>query len=115
MSIYLSLKSVPELAPLTRQQRRQVHEQCLQRYFFRAPATARSISAFLAALFTAIVFLIFGVCIPGLFGVPHSHWFFPIFGMIGFIFGRFVLSRIAIPVLRPFYREFIKRDHEPAA
>jgi len=115
MSIYWSLKNVPELAPLTRKQRRQVHEQCLQRYFFRAPATARSISAFLAALFTAIVFLIFGVSIPELFGVPHNRWFLPIFGMIGFVFGRFILSRIAIPVLRPFYHEFIKRDREPAA
>jgi len=28
--------------------------------------------------------------------------------MIGFAIGRFVLSRIAIPALRPFYREFIK-------
>jgi hypothetical protein len=115
MSIYLSLKSVPELAPLTRKQRRQVHEECLQRYFFRAPATAHSISAFLAALFTAVVIFIFGVSIPWLFGVPHNRWFLPIFGVIGFVFGRFVLSTIAIPVLRPFYREFIKRDRDPAA
>jgi hypothetical protein len=32
----------------------------------------------------------------------------PVGAMIGFAIGRFVLSRIAIPALRPFYREFIK-------
>ena len=36
MSIYWSLKSVPELASLTRKQRRRVHEKCLRRHFFHA-------------------------------------------------------------------------------
>jgi hypothetical protein len=116
MSIYWSLKGVPELASLTRKQRRRVHEQCLQRHFFRAPATTRSISAFLAALFTAIIFMILGTHVPSWFGVSNSVWYFPVSAMVGFGFGRFVLSRIAIPTLRPFYREFIERDiHEPAA
>ena len=115
MSIYWSLKSVPELAPLTRKQRRQVHEQCLQRHFFRAPATARSISAFLAALFTAVIFTFLGAGLSGWFGLPKSFWYIPVSAMIGFGFGRYILSRIAIPALRPFYREFIRTDCEPAA
>jgi hypothetical protein len=116
MSIYLSLKHVPELAPLTRKQRRQVHEQCLQRYFFRARATSRSISAFLAAIFIASIFAFVGTSIPSWFGISHSVWFFPISAVVGVVIGRFVLSRIAIPTLRPFYRKFIERDiREPAA
>lgn len=115
MSIYLSLKSVPELAPLTRKQRCRVHEQCLHRHFFRAPTTTRSISAFVAALFTVIVFMIFGAHIPSWFGVPRSVWYFPISALVGFGLGRFVLSRIAIPTLRPFYREFIERDIRESA
>ena len=115
MNIYLSLKSVPELAPLTRKQRSRIHEQCLQRHFFRAPATARSISAFLAALFTAAIFPILGDSVSRWFGVSDSFWFILVSAMLGFGFGRLVLSRIAIPALRPFYREFIETDREPAA
>ncbi len=115
MSIYWSLKSVPELAPLTRKQRRRVHEQCLQRHFFRAPATTRSVLAFVAALVTVIVFVIFGAHIPSWFGVPRNVWYFPVSAMVGFGIGRFVLSRIAIPTLRPFYRNFIERDFRDPA
>ena len=116
MSIYWSLKSVPELAPLTGKQRRRVHERCLQQHFFRAPATARSVSAFLAALFTAIIFVLLGIGIPLWFGLPKSFWHIPVSAMVGFGLGRFILSRIAIPVLRSFYREFMERDiREPAA
>jgi hypothetical protein len=108
MSIFFSLKSVPELALLTRKQRCQVHELCLQRYFFRARATSRSITALLVAIFTASIFAFLGASIPSWFGVSRSFWFMPVGAMIGFAIGRFVLSRIAIPALRPFYREFIK-------
>lgn len=108
MSIYWSLKNVPELAPLTRKQRCQVHEQCLQRYFFRARATSRSITAFLVAIFIASFFAFLGASIPSWFGISHGFWYIPVGAMIGFAIGRFVLSRIAIPALRPFYHEFIK-------
>jgi hypothetical protein len=107
MSIYWFLKSVPELAPLTRKQRRQVHEQCLRRYFFRARATSRSVAAYLTAIFIACFFGFLGATIPSWFGISHGFWFVLVGTMIGFEIGRFVLSRIAIPALRPFYREFI--------
>src|SRR6266566_3095121 len=80
MDTYWSLKSVPELAPLTRQQRRRVHEQCLQRHFFRARGTRRSVLAFVSALFIATVFLFLGASIPSSLGIPHSFWFFSDFG-----------------------------------
>jgi hypothetical protein len=114
MSIYWSLKEVPELAPLSRKQRQQVHEECLWRYFFRAPATARSILAFSAALFTAAILTLVGTSVPEWFGLPRSFWYVPVSATIGFELGRYVLTRIAIPVLRPFYREFIKTDFKPA-
>ena len=107
MSIYWSLKSVPELARLTHKQRRQVHGQCLRRYFFRARATSRSIAAFFAAIFIASLFGFLGASVPSWFGISHGFWCIPVGAIIGFAIGRFVLSRIAIPILRPFYREFI--------
>ena len=108
MNIYWSLKSVPELAPLSRKQRRRVHEQCLRRYFFRARATARSVSAYVAALFIAILFVYLGASIPAGSGIVRGVWFIGS-ALVGFELGRFVLSRIAIPVLRPFYGEFTER------
>jgi NhaP-type Na+/H+ or K+/H+ antiporter len=111
MSIYWSLKSVPELAPLTRKQRRRVHERCLRRHFFAVRATARSISAYVAAIVIASVFIFLGASIPIPSGVARSICFI-ISALVGFELGRFILSRIAIPVLRPFYREFIERDCE---
>jgi hypothetical protein len=108
MSLYWSLKNVPELAPLPCKQRCQVHEECLQRYFFHAPATTRSASAFLSAILIASSFALLGASIPSWFGSSDSFRFMPGGAMMGFTIGRFVLSRIAIPALRPFYHEFIK-------
>jgi hypothetical protein len=42
--------------------------------------------------------------------MPHSLWVTFVLAFIGVLAGLFVFSRIAIPVLRPFYREFIGRD-----
>ena len=110
MSIYWSLKSVPELPgggaesmsivfSIISSVRRPLHE---------------ASRLFLAALFTAFIFLFLGVSMPW-FGLPKSFWYIPVSAMVGFGIGRFVLSRIAIPVLRPFYRELVERDiREPA-
>lgn len=107
MSIYWSLKSVPELASLTRNQRRRVHEQCLRRHFFGARATLRSVSAYVAAIVIAIIFILLGATIPKASDVVRGICFVAS-AIFGFELGRFVLSRIAIPVLRPFYHEFIE-------
>jgi len=110
MSIYWSLRNVPELASLTRKQRGQVHEQCLQRYFFRAPANIRSVLAFLSAIFITSGFASLASRLPSWFGMPHKFWAIPLGAIVGMTIGRYVLSRIAIPTLRPFYHEFIKGD-----
>jgi hypothetical protein len=110
MSIYWSLKNVPELAPLTRQQRRRVHEQCLRQHFLFSQAPSRFILA-------ALVFLlvIAGITTLGIFaamaflGELHL-WHIFASALIGALVGSFVVSRIAIPVIRPFYREIIERD-----
>jgi hypothetical protein len=107
MSIYWSLKSVPELAPLTRKQRRRVHEQCLRRHFFLARATARSVLAYGAALLITSILVFLGASISAGSGITRSVWLI-VSALVGFALGRFVLSRIAVPVLRPFYREFIE-------
>ena len=113
--IYWTLKSVPELAPLPRKQRRRVHEQCLRRHFWFARATARSITAYAACILIAAGVVFLGVSIPPLFGVAYSFWFVLLSAWIGFEIGRFVFSRIAIPVLRPFYHEFIQTNETPVA
>ena len=107
MSIYWSLKSVPELASLTRKQRRRVHEKCLRRHFFHARATTRSFLAYLAFLLIALVFVVCGASLPTSSGMAGGPWFCGS-AAVGFEVGRFVLSRIAIPVVRPFYRDFMQ-------
>ena len=110
MSIYWSLKSVPELEPLTRKQRRRVHEQCLRRHFWRAPATLRSVVAYSILFLTVCGIVILGTSIAGIVGWPDSIWAAGISGFFGVTVGDYVFSRIAIPILRPFYREFIETE-----
>lgn len=113
MSIYWSLKSVPELAPLTGKQRRRVHEHCIRRHFWFARATRRSVFAYLAFLFTVVVFMAGGDTILRALGVAHRFWITLVLAYIGFFAANFIFSRIAIPLLRPFYQEFIQRDETP--
>jgi hypothetical protein len=109
MRIYWSLKSVPELAALTRKERRRVHEECLRRHFWRAPASCRSITAHLAQIFILAGIMFVCISISGACGMKPNFWIFLVSAFIGMPAGSFVFSRIAIPVLRPFYREFIEK------
>jgi len=109
MSIYWSLKSVPELAPLPHSQRRQVHEQCLQRHFWEAPATRRSVAAYLIWIVMVATSVSLGAWLPRAVGVPDGYWFILISGLLGATVASYIFSRIAIPALRPFYREYIGR------
>jgi len=108
--IYWTLKSVPELAALTRKQRRRVHEQCLRHHFWYASATRRSITAYLSLIFTIVIVCIGGESVLSALGMADHFWSIYISAGIGFLAGSFVFSRIAIPVLRPFYHEFIERN-----
>ena len=114
MTIYWSLKSVPELAPLTRKQRRRVHEQCLRRRFWGAPLTRRSITAYLVLLVFLLGSLFTGVYLSGVFGHQDSVWFMLPSAFVGATVGRYIFSRIAIPVLRPFYHDFIQSYNKAA-
>ncbi len=107
MTIYWTLKSVPELASLPRKQRVKVHEQCYRRHFLQAPASVRSIASFFSFIVVAAICMIIGFRILEVVGLPSDRWWsFLIVGCIGIPLGQYVSTRIAIPALRPFYRQF---------
>jgi hypothetical protein len=108
MSIYWSLKDVPELATLTRKQRRRVHERCLRRHFWSAPVTRRSIAAYFVLLVFLLGSLLAGISLSRVFGCPDNVWFIGTSAFFGTVVGKYIFSRIAIPVLRPFYHDFIQ-------
>jgi hypothetical protein len=110
MRIYWSLKSAPELAALTRKERRRVHEECLRRLFWHAPAGCRSITAYLAQMFILAGTMFVGISIFGAFGIKSNFWIFLALAFIGGPVGSFVFSQLAIPVLRPFYPELIDKN-----
>ncbi len=113
--IYWTLKSVSELASLPRKQRRRVHEQCLRRHFWFARATTRSVTAYTASIVSVAAIVLLGITISEKLGLAHGTWFVFVLALIGFEVSRFVCSRIAIPVLRPFYHEFILTDEKHVA
>jgi hypothetical protein len=113
--IYWTFKSVPELARLPRKERRRVHEQCLRRHFWLARATARSLTAYVASIFTTVIVVFLATSIPQIFGITYHLWFVLASAFVGFEIAGFVFSRIAIPVLRPFYYEFTQRDETHVA
>ena len=108
--IYWTLESVPELSSLTPKQRWRVHSECLRRHFYDAPATWRSISAYLAAVVLPVFIIWGGESVLRSFGLYHGDWVRLVLAAIGAVVGMFLFSRIAIPALRPYYREFIQND-----
>ena len=110
MSIYWSLKDVPELATLTPQQRSRIHESCLRRQFLGARATHKSIAIYVAFLLCSLALTLLVTGIPELLGFRFSIWFTVVGGTVGLFAGWFLMSRLAIPLLRPFYCEFIERE-----
>ncbi len=109
MRIYWSLKSVPELQALPRKERRRVHEECLRKHFFRAPATCRSITAFLARILISAFGMFICISVSGSFGMKPNFWVFLTSAFIVLPIGSFIFSLIAIPVLRPFYLGIIEK------
>jgi len=109
MKVYWSLKSVPELEALTRKERRRVHQECLQKYFVRARATCRSTTAFFALILITAIGISICTKISESLGMKPNFWVFLAASSIVLPVGSFIFSRIAIPVLRPFYLEFIEK------
>jgi len=115
MSIYWSLKNVPELALLPHKQRCQVHQKCLRRHFYWARGTVRSITALFVSILAAGIFVSLCISIPSAFGIACNFWFVLVSGLVGIEVYQFVFSQMAIPVLRHFYREFIEEDEKSMA
>jgi hypothetical protein len=107
--VYWTLKSVPELAPLPRKERDRVHELCFRRHFLHADVTPRSITAFATFIFLASAIAAGGEGILQMFvfGNRFRFWTGMLFTGMGYTLAGYIFSRIAIPVLRPHYREFI--------
>jgi len=64
----------------------------------------------MALFLTFFIIVAGGDTILTALGMTSSVWISSGLAFIGALAGLFVFSRIAIPVLRPFYREFIERD-----
>jgi len=110
MSFYWSLKNVPELADLSPKRRKRAHEACMRKYFLDAPLTRRSAGAFALLLVCSISSFIFGESIPRIFGVHKSLLILYGVTYCGFGVGWFLMTRLAIPAIRPFYHKFINRE-----
>ena len=70
--VYLTLKSVPELAPLTTQKRRWVHEQCIRRFILNKPASWQGLAAYLASVFATIMMFLGGEALFGLLNIDDN-------------------------------------------
>jgi hypothetical protein len=102
MNIYWSLKSVPELAALTRKERQRVHAECLKKHFLWESANFRSITALLAQIFISAFGMLICINISESLGLKSNFWVFLVSSFIVLPIGSFVYLQIAIPALRPF-------------
>jgi hypothetical protein len=107
MKIYWSLKQVPELADLSPKRRRRAHDACMRKYFFEAPLTRWSRFAFV--LFLVSIGLPLFIYEEGFSG---RHSLVVLFGVVagGIQAGWFLMEQLAIPIIRPFYHQFINRE-----
>jgi hypothetical protein len=110
MKIYWSLRNVPELAPLEAADRKRVHEACLRRYFWHAPATRRSLTAYLMLILCPAALVGIISWLVQAFGGSISTWLSVLILVGGGSLGHFVFSRIATAHLRQFYSDYIQNE-----
>lgn len=110
IGVYWSLKDIPELAALSARQKRRVHAQCVRSHFLFAPLTRRGAFAYGALTLSVAVFTALGSYVPKLINVQSSIWPIICGTALGAWLGTFLFSHIAIPSVRSFYRETIKKD-----
>jgi RsiW-degrading membrane proteinase PrsW (M82 family) len=105
-----SLEGVPELTGLSRQARQRVHAVCVRHHFLHARVTWWS--AFAYAVFISCVsgFSALSEFVARLIGVQNSIWFLICGALIGAWVGAFLFSRMAISLVRAFYRETIEKE-----
>ena|SRR5881394_1711021 len=110
MNIYWSLRKVPELAALAPADRKRVHEACLRRYFWGAPATRRSLIAYLMLILCPAASMLLTTWILQAFDGTMRIWPMVVAATGGAMFGHFVFSRIAVAHLRQFYSDYIQKE-----
>lgn len=108
--IYLTLKNVPELAPLASKKRRWIHEQCIRFYILNAPPTSLGIIVYSASIFTTVVVWLTGETFLNSLKFEDSLLINLVLLIVSFVAGWFVFSRSVIPFLRPFYKSLIEQE-----
>src|ERR1043165_3711512 len=108
--IYWSLRNVPELASLAPAVRRRVHEACLRRHFWEAPATRRSLIAYLIMVSCPVPAVALMAWLAEAFCGATPFWLIVVVATVAAMFGNFVFSRIAVTHLRKFYSDYIRKE-----
>jgi hypothetical protein len=111
MHIYWSLRQVPELAHLAPADRKRVHQACLRRCFLRAPATRRTLCAYLMLILCPGAFVGLTTWLVQAFGGTTPTWLLILIALAGFELGHFVFSRLAMAYLRQFYSDYIQDEY----
>lgn len=61
-------------------------------------------------MFLAVGSILLGLCMSRVLGYGDGVWLIVGWTYVGVVIGKYIVSRIAIPYLRPFYAEFIARE-----
>ena len=107
MTFYWSLKQVPEMIGLSREERRRVHRACYRQHTFKSP---RCIVALVVCGLCGGVGAAAGGLSHFVLGVPPSIWQPALGAAIGGGVGGFIFSQTVTSYLRPFYADYIKRE-----
>jgi len=102
MNIYWSLRGVPELAQLSRRERRRVHHACLQRHFFDAVFSWHAALALFGGIICGVLLAEIGRWLSIGLGVGETvaRCVEAAFATAGFLFA---FRQAAVLHLRPFY------------
>jgi hypothetical protein len=104
------LKQVPELAQLAPKERRRVQELCLREHFLEVRATRWSLVAFAVFLGSGILLGLLGSDVMARLSGSDSFWVSVPAATGGMMVGWYILNRMAIPTLRPFYGRFMEAE-----
>lgn len=109
MKIYWSFKDVPELADLSRPERRRVNRACHGQTF----KSRRCLAALVVCVLCCWLGILLGIGLLWLFGCPPPICLAVgcvIGGAIGGGIGGLIYGQIATDYLRPFYADYVKTE-----